>query len=185
MARKALKTRKQQELVAPTNEQMAQASYRAEPITERGQVVSVAFRRVPYYQRLHETGVVDDEQMAALHWYANLHAAAQMGMTRCSLAQDTCGHGGHGPSERLLLLRHFLKGIEAQLPSDILAMIYWVVLDERDFSDIARSQYALRHDQKPSGHQRRTVQAKFMQALNCLCDAVAPYISTTDFTPAK
>lgn len=178
MARKALKARKQQELVAPTNEQMTQATYRAEPITERGQVVSVAFRRVPYYVKLHESGTVDEAQFAALHWYANLHAAAQMGMTRCSLAQDTCGNGGQGPSERLLLLRHFLVGIEAQMPRDLLMLLHWVAIEDRDFSDIARQQYALSPDTKPSGHQRRTVQGKFIKAADYLVDVVAPYIST-------
>ena len=178
MARKALKARKAEELVAPTNEQMGHATYRAEPITERGQVVSVAFRRVPYYVRLHEMGVLDDAQMAAVHWYANLHAAAQMGSTRCTLAQDTCGHGGQGPSERLLLLRHFLKGVEAQIPADHLTMVQWVCLEERDFNEIARQQFALRPDQKPSGHHRRTVQNKFLKSLACLCEAVAPHIST-------
>jgi hypothetical protein len=146
-------------------------------------LVHLACRRVPHYETLYRSKVIDRYAFAALEWYADRLALAHSGLFKCGL--DTAGSGGgssasHVPSSAAAVgARSDIDWARQFIPAALREVFDAVMVDGLSFVESARRLAAGRYVRASVRTQRREIGAQFVAAAVALSAGVLPRIVNT------
>lgn len=135
-----------------------------------------AVRRVPRFETLYRSRVIDRVVFTVLEWYAARLALAKSGLYRSAL--DTTGRGGGSPFAHLpagaaaISAREDIDWARGFIPADLRAAFDGVMEQEESFAAIAARLYPWL---SPDSGQRR-VSVEFKLAANYLLKGAGPRV---------
>lgn len=139
-----------------------------------------AVRRVPHFETLYRSKVIDRPVFACLEWYADRAELAQSGLIKCGL--DVSGGGGaatsHVPiNEMAAWARRDVDWARGLIPRDCLSAFDSVMVDGVSFIESARRIVAQRYVRTSVERQRRVARQQFVKAAMALAEGVLPLIA--------
>lgn len=171
-----------------SREQRSRAAYEValvpnpygEVIVNNEPVRHKAVRRVPHFETLYRSKVIDRVLFACLEWYADRAELANSGLIKCGL--DVSGGGGaatsHVPiNEAAAGARSDLDWARRHIPRDCLQAFDSVMVDGVSFIESARRICANRYVRTSVERQRRVARAQFVKAAEALSVVVLPLIA--------
>lgn len=99
-----------------------------------------AVRRVPHFELLYRSNVIDRAVFACLEWYDARLAAANTGMIKCGL--DVSGGGGGSPQHHIPLSQTALEGrsdvawARGHIPDNDLRLVFDGVMEDGDTFEV-------------------------------------------------
>lgn len=144
-----------------------------------------AVRRVPHFETLYRSKVIDRQMFACLEWYSDRAELAGSGLIRCGL--DVSGSGGGGSAhahiptgEAALWARRDVDWARGLIPRDCLAAFDNVMTEGVSFIESARRICADRYVRTSVERQRRVAREQFVKATQALVIGVLPRITETE-----
>lgn len=143
-----------------------------------------AVRRVPHFETLYRSKVIDRTLFLCLEWYADRLALAQSGMFKCGL--DISGSGGgsaftHIPTTQAAMeARSDVDWARGYIPGDCVAAFDAVMVEGETFIDCARRLCASRYIRLSVQRARLQLRDQFVRAAEALAGAVGPMIMRVD-----
>lgn len=142
-----------------------------------------AVRRVPHFETLYRSKVIDRPTFACLEWYAERLEFANSGLIRCGL--DTSGGGGaatsHVPiNEAAAWARRDVDWARGLIPRDCLTAFDSVMTDGVSFIESARRIVAQGYSRLGVTRQRQIGREQFVRAASALTRGVLPRIADVE-----
>lgn len=139
-----------------------------------------AVRRVPHFETLYRSKVIDRQQFACLEWYAERAELAQSGLIKSAL--DVSGAGGsvhsHSPSNEVAVwAQKDVDWARSLIPADCLAAFDSVMLDGVSFIESARRIVSQGYSRTSVERQRKIAREQFGRAAAALTCGVLPRIA--------
>tara|TARA_R110000782_G_scaffold167129_9_gene259354 strand:+ start:86222 stop:86854 length:633 start_codon:yes stop_codon:yes gene_type:complete len=143
-----------------------------------------AVRRVPHFETLYRSRVIDAHVFACLEWYADRLALAQSGLFRCGL--DVSGGGGgsaasHIPTTQAAMeARSDVEWARGFVAVQLLPAFDAVMVDGISIREAARRGYAQRYVRLSVERARKRIAEDFIEAARAMAAGVAPRIIVTE-----
>lgn len=136
-----------------------------------------AVRRVPRFETLYRTKVIDRTVFACLEWYWQRLGLAQSGLVKCQL--DTSGRGGGvvsahaGPGEAAMAARSDVTWARGYIPDNDLRRVFDAVMEQGEtFEEAGARVYAHVHPDRA----KRKASTAFKLAANHLLAGVGGHV---------
>lgn len=139
-----------------------------------------AVRRVPHFETLYRTKVIDRQGFACLEWYAERAELAQSGLIKSALDVSGCGGSvhSHSPSNEVAVwAQKDVDWARRLIPADCLAAFDSVMLDGVSFIESARRIVAQGYSKTSVERQRKVTRELFVKATIALTRGVLPRIA--------
>lgn len=143
-----------------------------------------AVRRVPVFETLYRSKVIDRPLFLCLEWYAANAELAVSGLIKCGLDVSGGGSGRtsaglHTASEASVMARSNIDWARRLIPPQYLAAFDDVMIDGNSFIESARRLCAGRHVRVSVRRQRQVAREQFVKAAEALTEGVLPLITET------